>query len=348
MRKLLLSVAALFFLFAFAEAQKSWRVNNIPGIDRDFTTVNAAVAAATAGDTIYVESSPNNYSGTVNINKKIFIFGTGYFLTDSINPKTQWNRNDAYVNSTINLNPGSTGSVLSGLRTGSISINDSAITIERCFTTVIYLANAANSFANNSTIRQNYINSDIVSSTGTGTAKDILIHNNIIASNVSFASNLSNTTAYFINNNFIYYYGSSFSLTNCVFQNNIFYNPSFGTYLSSNAFYNNISNNNAIPQTNGNTRGVNLDGVYVNFNNGSGSPSAGFSTDGRYVLKPGSVAVNAGDINGTTVDIGAFGGPASYILSGMPPIPSIYELSVPIQINAGVPTMTISVSAAAH
>lgn len=346
MKKVLLSITALVFLFFFAEAQKSWRVNNIPGIDADYTRLTDAVAAAVAGDTIYLESSPNNYSGTVNITKKLFIFGTGYFLTDSVNPKTQWNREEARVSSTINLNPGSTGTVLSGLVASNIYINDSAVTIERCYTGAIYLANSANSFANNSTIKQCYITSSIVSNTTTGTAKDILIHNNIIRSSIDFSSNLSNVTAYFINNNFIYYNG--FSLTNSVFQNNIFFQPSFGTYLSSNAFYNNICSNNSIPSTNGNITSTNLNDIYVNYNGGNYSPSKGFSYDGKYVLKTGSVAANAGDINGTTVDIGAFGGSAPYILSGMPPIPSIYNLSVPIQINAGVPTMTISVSATAH
>ena len=346
MKKLLLSAVGLVFLFSFTQAQKSWRVNNIPGIDADFTRLTDAVAAAAAGDTIYMESSPNNYSGTVNINKKLFIFGTGYFLTDSINPKTQWNREEARITSAINLNPGSTGSVLSGLSTSSLYVNDSAVTIERCYTGAIYLANSANSYANNSTIKQCYITSSIISNTATGIAKDILFHNNIIRSTIDFRSNQENVTAYFINNNFIYY--NSFSLINSVFQNNIFLQPSFGAYLSSNAFYNNICSNNSIPSTNGNLTGINLNDVYVNYRNGDYSPSTGFSYDGKYVLKPGSVAANAGDINGTTVDIGAFGGSASYILSGMPPIPSIYNLSVPIQINAGVPTMTISVSATAH
>ncbi len=345
MKKLLFTLITLFFLFTFAEGQKSWRVNNIPGIDADFTSLSDAVGAAAAGDTIYMESSPNNYGGAT-FDKKLFIFGTGYFLTDSINPKTQWNRNDAYVSGTINLDEGSTGSVISGLHVNSLRISDSAITIERCYISSIYLAYRANSFADNSTFRQNYIISTINSSTSTGTAKDILFHNNIIRGGISFSSNLSNSTAYFINNDFTYY--NSFTLTNSVFQNNIFFNPSFSTYLGSNAFYNNISSNTVIPATNGNKSGENLDLIYVNFNGGNTTPSAGFSIDGKCILKPGSVASNAGDINGTTVDIGAFGGPAPYILSGMPPIPSIYKLSVPIQINAGLPTMTISISAAAH
>ena len=345
MQKFTVTIVLFFATFSFTQAQ-SWRVNNIPGIDADFTTLSAAVAAAAAGDTIYVESSPNAYSAAVNITKKLFIYGTGYFLADSINPKTQWNRNDANVNGSINFNKGSKGSIISGLNTSYIGINDSLITVERCYISTIYLANVANSFANNSTIRQNYITGGIVLYMATGTAKDILIHNNLIRSTIDFESYKGTATAYFINNTFMYY--TNFSVTNSVFQNNILFQPNFGAYVGSNAYYNNISNNSVIPPANGNMNGVNLDNVFVNFNNGSPTPSAGFSSDGKYVLKPGSVAANAGDINGTKVDIGAFGGPAPYILSGMPPIPSIYELSVPIQINAGVPTMTISVSAAAH
>lgn len=346
MFKFLSTLIVLSLLFNFTHAQRSWRVNNIPGIDADFTSVPDAVAAAAAGDTIYVESSPNNYSGTVTINKKLYIYGTGYFLSDSINPKTQWDRNEAYIPSNIHLNAGSTGSVLSGLRTNDIYLNDTALTIERCLTARIYLAYSANSSADKAVIKQNYIGGYIYSSTPTGTAKDLLIHNNIIYSYVNFTGNIDNTTAYFINNNFIYY--NAISALNCIFQNNIFFNPNFSTYLSGNAFYNNISNDNELPAVNGNQGGVNLDNVYVDFNTGDNVPSSGFSYDGRFKLKPGSVAENAGDINGTPVDIGAFGGPAPYILSGMPPIPSIYELTVPHQINAGVPTMTISVSAAAH
>ncbi len=350
MRKLLLTVAALFFLFAFAEAQKSWRVNNIPGITADFTTVASAVSAATAGDTIYLESSPYNYSGTVTINKKLILLGTGYFLSDSINPKTQWNRNNAILSSTLNFNPGSTGSVLSGVEVSStFNLNDSAIIIERCYIrNGIRLASTANSFANNCIIRQNFFSrgSNITSSTATGTAKDVLFHNNMIGSSISFSGNMDNTSAYFINNDFIVY--NQHYLINCIFQNNIFYNPNFGSYLGSNAFYNNIVNNGSLPSGNNNQLNVNLDNVYVDFNNGSTGASPGVSGDGRYILKAGSEALGTGVLNGAAVDCGSYGGPAQYVLSGMPAIPSIYKLTVPNQVNSGVPTMTISISAASH
>ena len=56
------------------------------------------------------------------------------------------------------------------------------------------------------------------------------------------------------------------------------------------------------------------------------------------VLKTGSPAIGAG-MNG--VDCGIFGGNQPYVLSGIPPIPSIFEINytavgssaVPIQVN---------------
>lgn len=349
MRKLSLTVSALFFLFTFVQAQKSWRLNNIPGLNADFTTLALAVNSANvnAGDTIYIESSPNNYSGTI-INKRLIILGTGYFLADTINPKTQWNRNEATITGNLTFDPGTTGSVLSGVVTSNIYINDSAIIIERCYVNSLLLAYKANSFANNCIIRQNFFQygNSITSPTATGTAKDVLFHNNIIGSTISFAGNLDNASAYFINNNFTYY--NSFSVANCIFQNNIFFQPSFGTYLGSNAFHNNIANTTGIPTGNNNQLSVNLNTVYANYNNGNINPSAGFSRDGRFQIQIGSAAKNAGILNGSAVDCGVFGGPAPYVLSGMPPIPSIYKLTVPTQVNSGVPTMTISISSASH
>ena len=54
------------------------------------------------------------------------------------------------------------------------------------------------------------------------------------------------------------------------------------------------------------------------------------SVDQAYQLSAGSPAIGAGIPNGATpVDCGAFGGPNTYKLSGIPAIPSIYELQVP-------------------
>ncbi len=58
----------------------------------------------------------------------------------------------------------------------------------------------------------------------------------------------------------------------------------------------------------------------------------GGSTDGKYQLKEGSPA-KGGGLNG--VDCGVFGGSTPYVLSGIPPGPSIYEASAPASAPKG-------------
>ena len=63
-----------------ANAQNILRVNNIPGINAPYNTIQAAVAAASAGDIILVEGSPTSYDvGAFNLTKKLTIRGPGFF-----------------------------------------------------------------------------------------------------------------------------------------------------------------------------------------------------------------------------------------------------------------------------
>ena len=59
-----------------------WRVNNIAGVNADFTTIQAAHNAANAGDTIYLEPSAGNY-GNLTATKRLVIIGPGYFLAEN-------------------------------------------------------------------------------------------------------------------------------------------------------------------------------------------------------------------------------------------------------------------------
>ncbi len=68
--------------------------------------------------------------------------------------------------------------------------------------------------------------------------------------------------------------------------------------------------------TNGNQQNVDMATVFI----GTGS------TDGKWQLKGGSPAIGTGTGG---QDIGAFGGPSPYVLSGIPPIPTIYDVVAP-------------------
>lgn len=336
--KKLFPLCGLLFVMAQNVSAKIWRVNNNLGVNADFTDLPAAVSAAAAGDTIMVEASATNYSAPT-LTKKLVIIGTGYYFTDATpNPKTQANTKVSNLSGTITFNAGSAGSVMVGCTVGGAFLNESNITLARNqITSYCYIAYAANSISNDDTIRQNMIYG-LYSGSATGKASNLLVYNNIFyGPTVQFASNANNISGYFINNDFLYNYASS--CANFTFQNNIFNTANFGPYLSSNAFFNNITNNTGLPTGNGNQLSVNLDNVFVGWSSGTG-----YSSDGRYVLKSGSPAIGAGSINSTTVDCGAFGGPAPYVLSGMPAIPSIYVLTVPSSVPSGATNMNITIS----
>lgn len=359
--KHLLTLAAMLTLTALQANAKIWRVNNNTGVQADFTNIQTAVNAAATGDTIYIESSATQYSETVTISKKLTFIGTGYFLTDAANPETQWNTNAATVGHWI-FAPGSAGSKASGLYMNSYQyLNDVDVTIERCYINgQVIFGNGNNIVCDHDTVRQCAINSQITCQPGgtTFSAQGEMVYNNIINGNVSFSYNslgLPNTSVYFINNDFINNF--SFISENCVYQNNIFYGPAFGAYGSSNYFANNIFSNtstsSSVPAGNSNQFGIDMKTVYdaaisTPYNSFS-NPPTGMSHDGQFqLIATTSPAIGAGNINGTTVDCGAFGGPAPYVLSGMPGIPSIYSLTVPAQVNNGTPSINISLSAAAH
>lgn len=335
-------VASLILIFFFTQSgwAKIWRVNNNLGVNADYTSLSTAINDVTnvlAGDTIMVEASASSYSGT-SITRKLVIIGPGYYLNDATpNPKTQANPNVSNIGS-ISFNAGSAGSVIEGCTISSVNLNESNVTIQRNnITNYVYLGNVANSVSNDDTIRQNVVYG-FVSTNATTHTNNLIVYNNIvIGPPAQFGSNLNNVSGYFINNDFMYSYSTS--CANFTFQNNIFHGANFGAYLSSNAFFNNITDNTGLPAGNGNQLSIDLNDVFLGYSSGTG-----YSSDGRYQLKTGSTAIGAGSLNGGTVDCGAFGGPAPYVLSGMPSIPSIYSLTVPTSVPSGATNMNISVS----
>lgn len=338
MKKILtLTLCGLFTLTA-VEA-KIWRVNNTVGANADFSNMTSAISAATAGDTIHVEGSSIEYA-SFTLNKKLVIRGTGYFLNDETpNPKTQYNKNNAYFNS-ITMAAGSKGSVIEGLAFNSAYLKDSLITFQRNWVAYFYLSDSRHIAGD--TLRHNFINGGIYLNSGSYQNKGLFVYNNIIKGQISISpSIITNADGYCINNTFLG--NNQFISNNFVYQNNIFNSANFTIYRDANTFLNNVSVDANLPSGNGNITGATLANLYV-----GGSTGTGYSSDGRYLLKTSSPAIGAGLLNGTPVDCGAFGGPAPYVLSGMPQMPSIYDIAMPTTISSGTSAVTITVSAAAH
>jgi hypothetical protein len=347
----LLSFCLLLLLGPHASA-RIWRVNNNAGVNADFTDFPAAVTGASAGDTIYLESSATTYTGVSNLSKKLVIIGTGYYLSGThLNPNTQANPNPSTL-SYIYCISGSAGTVIEGLTfTSGIELGDNNITVERNLLSGVVITLGYTNNSNNDTIRQNVLYS-VSAYSASFSATNTLIYNNIIQSGVNFTASINNVNGYIINNDIgsTTYGGASINVANFTLQNNILYSPNFGTTVNSNVYFNNIvstsSATSGIPTGNANVFSVtDFTTVFV----GWGAASSGFSPDGALALVAGtSPALNAGALNGTTVDCGAFGGPAPYVLSGMPGIPSIYALTAPSQVNSGTASINVTISSASH
>ncbi len=295
------------------------RVNSAPGSATSYTTAQAAHDAASANDTLYLESSSISY-GTMTCTKKLTIIGTGYFLGQ--NPQTQASPSACFIQQ-VYFNAGSEGSKITGVYLNNIFLNTSDILVTRCYiygNSAIYMNTS--SPIGNIVITQNFIDAGYTYSTAISfsyPANNILISNNYIRGYISTSTNFFGI----ITNNVM---DGVFSAYNAVLKNNIMYNGGFNNYNC--ISFNNIGHNADFGTQNGNQSNVNMSTVFLG--------STGNSSDGQWQLKPGSPAIGAGEGG---VDCGMFGGSLPYILSGMPNIPAIYYMNAP-----SIPSNTINVS----
>jgi hypothetical protein len=309
MKRILISVLLIaLFTVGIAEATVL-RVNNNLGATAPYTTFSAAYTAAVSGDTIYVEGSATGYGG-VGIYKKLVIIDSGYFLTENTN-------NQANTYSTIfdyqAFYDGSDGSEAIGLTMDQLvptGNSISKITVKNC--NIKYIYGAGSNSTGYLTLANNIITSYLHVSNN---CQSLVMTNNILSGVGTCVINPQQGTI--VNNTFST--GAGITANKCNFTNNIM---NFGDLSGSdNTFFNNVVNGTQVPDDNGNLRNVDMSTVFV-----CSCDCSGYSTDGKYVLSATSPAKEAGLFG---EDCGAFGGTKPYILSGMPPIPSIYYLNVP-------------------
>lgn len=318
------AILSIFFVsLSTTSSAKVWRVNNNTGVSADFAQLSTAVASSSvlAGDTIYLEGSPTNYTNTV-LDKRLVVIGPGYLLSGTgANTGLQANPYDARFGVLI-IDSLASGSTFFGMST-YIQIDSRADDL-KFIRSSIYLEpwiNSANSTANNWVINKcmlggslNFLleNLQITNSIVQYTTLTLPAARNTLLRNNVFAVGVATSNAYVANNIFL----SGQSITNSVIK----YNLSVQNNLP--AGFNNQVN---IPSS----------AIFV----GTGS------TDGAYQLRVGSPAIGAGEtVNGITPDAGAFGTADPYRLSGIAPIPTIYSLTVPASIPATATSMTITFS----
>ncbi|WP_416440770.1 hypothetical protein [Phnomibacter sp. MR] len=327
---------------------KIWRLNNNAGVTADFTNLNAAFtnASVVSGDTIHLEASTIDY-GSATLNKRLVIIGLGYFLDPA---NTTFPANTGLQASTmvgalssITIGTGSNGSKFIGVVfNSSISVsanpNPLNISFEKCFiNSGIFFPSTA---VSGITVRKCFFNNARIETNTANTLSDFVCENNIFFTTFSYLnlSGLTGSNNIFRNNSFRDV-GATSTISNCYVANNIFGTSPVINFTNCTIKNNLFQANQTLPPTATNNQiNVNMTNVYVGGTTGS--------IDSRLVLKAGSPAIAAGLTVGsvTTPDCGAFGATDPYKLSGIPNIPSIYALSVPISIPAGSNTMNVTFS----
>jgi hypothetical protein len=337
MKTLLLIVFLFVVNLSFA---KIWIVDSNTGSTaKDFTDLQAAHDGATAGDTLYLIGSPVNYiSGELLVAKRLVIIGPGYFLNQNAN--LQANLNTALINNTganaITFNAGSEGAVLMGVTLiGTLTINANNILIKRNYISQSGTFDNVLINASNIIVSQNYIYSYIATNSTvikiSSGLSGILIANNYLHHNCSngcgggtlLALLSASTSSLEVSNNIFFGY---VTVANSLVQNNIALNTIF-TSTASLVRNNSGTAGNYFPNGNGNNSNASdFTNAFV--------PTG--TSDGKWQLGASSLFIGTG-YNGT--DRGIFGGAEPYVLSGIPPIPTIYFLTAPTigEKNTGLP-----------
>jgi len=301
-------------------AQNRIRVNNTPNVDADYSDLQEAIDAASAGDVIYIEGTGIPHSGTYHVNKAyLTLIGPGYFL--ALNDSTQSNTAPAIIEN-LWLDEAATGAIVTGLKiSGNFYVNASSAKVSRNHLYVVELAK--NNAMADLSLFQNYITHWIYSYVNYNSTAGI--YNNIITS-TSLTIHTEDKASWNIYNNIITssLHSSMIIMKNSSLKNNIIFSTyaSNSNFIDPNPTFNNDISNNVICQTEliefpNNVWDVAIEDVVL-YNEGG--------PEGKYVLIDGSPAIGAGE-NG--VDCGIFGGNTPYVFSGLPPIPHIFESNIP-------------------
>jgi hypothetical protein len=314
---------ALFLCMNIMLSAATFTVNNNNPSPGQYTTIDAAVSAASNGDVILINGSPTTYNCSV-ITKSLTFIGTGY-LPIKDNPLLS---NVAFNGNSITA----TNVTFKGIVfLGTVNVNGNNIAISNCFFNTGRLT--MNAPATGLIARNNvFYFSDIATIYFNGGGTNALFENNIFSSGARIYLSFITTGVILRNNTFLASSaanliggGSAHNPLNWTFQNNIFWNVAIAAATPSSAFINNITyspeGNTSVPITNGglNIGNINANPQFINYSGG------GYSSAHNYRLQAASVGHLAGT-DGT--DIGAHGGTTPRSDHGMPNIPVMKVMNI--------------------
>jgi hypothetical protein len=325
-RKPLFLIVLLISLSITIQAQTVHVVDNNQGAGAQYTSVQTAVNAATAGDIIYIQPSPNSY-GSINITKPLSIYGIGN------NPELNSGQNSTVV--TISFGNAS-GSKISGLNINGITLtgqtvisHDVIITNNRINGSIV--GNPLTNRANNVIISGNYLRKQNANLIDTHNSQNWVISNNIIEqlhTNATFATFNRFNASTILNNNiilsrqngdgnqsiqvFFNCFGTQISNNIFLFTGNSVANMNLGGN-SALAFNNNLTYSyNAVFDALSGTNNIDdTDPLFVAFN-----PNVALNTiSNDFNLQGGSPAANAGTDG---LDLGIYNGNFPFNIRGYP------------------------------
>ena len=336
----LLGLLLLALTMSAAQAQNILRCNNVgvtgTGI---FTTLQAAHNAAAAGDIIYLEPSGTSY-GDLTCTKPLTIIGNGYLHGEQPTPLTVDPR--ASIVSMVQLRAGSEGSRVTGLVvTNFLLINANNCTVERNYMQSNGMnigrddfITGAEATISSGVIRQNYIEASLTFRMGgTTTIAGVLISNNFILNDVSGGNSPRLNSVLFSNNvigNRAGSNGGNIDMDNCLLKNNIITRSTATFAPRSNAVSNNVGTGTQFGTANGNQANVALASIF----------SGPTTSEGQFQIATNGPADNTGE---SGADCGAFGGPAPYVLAGVPNVPTIFQYAQSVSgttLNATISTQS--------
>jgi hypothetical protein len=333
MRKIILILCV--FAFYNCLGNNTWVVSNVQGFSANFNNLQACVSSPNvlAGDVVIVQGSGTSY-GDIVVSKPLIILGPGFFLNQ--NPQTQAILASAKLNS-IFFKKGSSGSIMQGLEvigttpynynngygfcwggtadTYSIKVDSSSITcIGNRWVNWFQISNSSSTTIKGSFGEYVCANNDIgdlqIQNTIFGGAycRNAVISNCFVGE--GFAGHTSCIDSSILKNNIIHQNPGYFSVANSQFSHNVF--------IGLDPLGANIGNNIVSGDANS---------VFIGYPN-----QGSYSSDGKYKLKIGSIAIANGEAG---VDIGPFGGPEPYKLSGIAFHPNIWWVEMPTTGTSG-------------
>ena len=313
----------LFFLAALTVNGTTWTVDSNLARPADFRNLQDANDSenVSTGDVLHVMPSTQGY-GTLNLSKGLAIIGPGYLL--NVNPNLNFNVAAPSARmGNLTVSPGADGALITGMEIAG---------------NVVF---AASNFlyANNVTLKRNYIQGRINSGTGAH-GGDIRLLQNYITSYVSFSG--TSNSGLLVRGNYIgSYVFMNHSDDSGIFAHNVVDAASGSSFSGSMLVENNLvrlglsTSDSAVARHNWTSSSVS-----GNFRwDAEAEPPVAFAdqfvggnpVDTRWQLKA-DAAVRETGFGG--VDPGMFAGPDPYVLSGLPSVPMVIGVQAPSSASA--------------